>query len=139
MSQEPALPRSNSIRPSVSFGTGLSDGSCKPFMTSMIPRPFRNPCFGNRRSAKEAPFFEHDVYDDCDIPLDVVSGLLAAGSSTVTTGFAVSENGGLARSGDAEKSDAEEEIVPSLAPLGRGQRKTIGTSRYRGPLWEEHW
>ncbi|KAF8213892.1 hypothetical protein K438DRAFT_1927146 [Mycena galopus ATCC 62051] len=82
----------------------------------------------------EAPFFEHDVYDDCDIPLDIVSGLLAAGSSSVTAGFAVSENGGLARSGDAEKSDAEEEAVPSLAPLGRAQRKRIGTSRYRGPF-----
>ncbi|KAJ7364422.1 hypothetical protein DFH08DRAFT_798766 [Mycena albidolilacea] len=50
------------------------------------------------------------------------SGLFAAGSSPVTAGFAVNENGGLARSGDAEKSDAEEEAAPP-APLGRSQRK----------------
>ncbi|KAJ6622762.1 hypothetical protein B0H10DRAFT_2187411 [Mycena sp. CBHHK59/15] len=48
-----------------------------------------------------------------------------------------SENGGLARAGDAEKSDAEGEAPPS-APLGRGQRKKIGTSRYQWPLWEAH-
>ncbi|KAF7371545.1 DDE superfamily endonuclease [Mycena venus] len=87
---------------------------------------------------EEAPFFEQDVYDDCDVPLKVVSDLLAAGSSSVTAGFAVSENGGLARSGDAEKSDAEEEPAPPPATLGRGQRRKIATSRYQGPLWEEH-
>ncbi|KAJ7348484.1 hypothetical protein DFH08DRAFT_808221 [Mycena albidolilacea] len=47
------------------------------------------------------------------------------------------ENGGLVRAGDAEKSDAEGETPPS-APLGRGQRKKIGTSRYQVPLWEKH-
>lgn len=86
---------------------------------------------------EEPPFFEHDVYDDCDIPLKVVSGLVV-GSSSVTAGFTVSENGGLARTGDAEKSDAEEEPALPPAPLGRGQRKKIATSRYQGPLWEEH-
>jgi hypothetical protein len=53
-------------------------------------------------------------------------------------GFAVSENGDLARSGDAEKPDAEGEAAPSSAPRGCGQPKKIGTSRYQGPLREEH-
>ncbi|KAJ7470873.1 hypothetical protein FB451DRAFT_953720, partial [Mycena latifolia] len=58
---------------------------------------------------EEEPFLDVDVYDDCDIPLDVVTGLLVSGSSSVTAKFAVGENGGLARAGDAEKSDAEAE------------------------------
>ncbi|KAJ7789162.1 hypothetical protein B0H14DRAFT_3574828 [Mycena olivaceomarginata] len=88
---------------------------------------------------REEPFHEVDVYDDCNIPLNVVSGLLASGSSSVTPDFAVSEDGGLPRSGDAEKSDVEEELeaAPS-APLGRGQRKKIVPSRYQGSLWEQH-
>ncbi|KAJ6612105.1 hypothetical protein B0H10DRAFT_2223379 [Mycena sp. CBHHK59/15] len=46
-------------------------------------------------------------------------------------------SGGLARAGDAEKSDAEgEEAAPVI--FGRGQRKKIGTTRYQGALWEEH-
>jgi hypothetical protein len=43
----------------------------------------------------------------------------------------VNENGGLAHSGDVERSDAEEEAAPP-APLGRSQRKKIETSRYQG-------
>jgi hypothetical protein len=83
---------------------------------------------------------EHDVYDDCTIPLNIVSGLLAAGSSSVTASSAVSENSCLALScsGHAEKSDAEEEAAPSPAPLVHGQWKKTGTSCYQGPLWEEH-
>ncbi|KAJ7366074.1 hypothetical protein DFH08DRAFT_797077 [Mycena albidolilacea] len=77
------------------------------------------------------------VYD-CDISLNVVSGLMASGTSSVAADFAVGENGGLVRAGDTEKSHAEGEAPPS-APLGHGQRKKIGTSRYQGPLREEHW
>ncbi|KAJ7473132.1 hypothetical protein B0H11DRAFT_1635825, partial [Mycena galericulata] len=78
---------------------------------------------------EEEPFLSVDVYDDCDIPLDVVSGLLVSGGSSIAENFAVDENGGLTRAGDAEKSDAEaEEAVPAV--LGRGQRKKIGNMRY---------
>ncbi|KAJ6561802.1 hypothetical protein B0H19DRAFT_1068528 [Mycena capillaripes] len=118
----------------MSFGTGLSDGSCKhnnpwPFRKAYpdwLTVPFSE--VEEARAFLRARRFTTTV----DIPLDVVSVLPAASSASVTTGFAVSENGGLARSGDAEKSDAEEEAVPSSAPLGSGQRKKIGTS-----LWEE--
>jgi hypothetical protein len=85
----------------------------------------------------EEAFNELNVYNDCDIPLNVVSGLMASGTSSVAAVFTVGEDGGLVRAGDSEKSDAESEAPPS-APLGRGQRKKIGTSRYQGPLWEEH-
>jgi hypothetical protein len=43
--------------------------------------------------------------------------------------FVVGENEGLVRAGDAEQSDAEGEAPPST-PLGRGQRKKVGTSCY---------
>ncbi|KAJ7762101.1 hypothetical protein B0H16DRAFT_1455723 [Mycena metata] len=80
--------------------------------------------------------FEGDVavYDDCDIPLDVVSAHLTSSGSSIATNFSVSANGGITRSGDAEASDAEEEV----APLGRGQRRKIVARRYQGALWEEH-
>ncbi|KAJ6623830.1 hypothetical protein B0H10DRAFT_2213202 [Mycena sp. CBHHK59/15] len=70
---------------------------------------------------EEEPFLDVDVYDDCDIPFDVASG-------------------GLARAGDAEKSDAEAEEEAPIAPvaLGRSQRKKMGTMRYQAALWEEH-
>jgi hypothetical protein len=41
------------------------------------------------------------------------------------------------RSGKAEASDAEEEVVAPTA-LGRGQRKKVVAKRYEGPAWEEH-
>ncbi|KAF7333774.1 ATP-binding cassette sub-family A member 6 [Mycena venus] len=74
---------------------------------------------------EEDPFLDHDVYDDCDIPVDVLAGILSGGSS-VNTDFSVSvdENGGLARTGHAEKSDVEADEEPVIsAALGRGQRK----------------
>ncbi|KAJ6631471.1 hypothetical protein B0H10DRAFT_2183373 [Mycena sp. CBHHK59/15] len=63
-----------------------------------------------------------DVYHDCDIPLDVLSGLLSpSGSSVTPANFSVNEDGGLARAGDEENSDAEAEEAAPVA-LGRGQR-----------------
>ncbi|KAJ7884132.1 hypothetical protein B0H14DRAFT_2564519 [Mycena olivaceomarginata] len=44
---------------------------------------------------EDAPFFKHDMYDDGDIPLEVVSGLPTACSSPVTAGVAVSKNDNL--------------------------------------------
>ncbi|KAJ7113520.1 hypothetical protein C8R44DRAFT_930198 [Mycena epipterygia] len=60
--------------------------------------------------------------------------------------FSVDAEGGLARSGDAEKSDAESEseseaveVAPaSPVVLGRGQRKKTGNTRYRAEIWEGH-
>jgi hypothetical protein len=75
-----------------------------------------------------------DVYDDCDIPLDVVSDHLCSSGSGVADNFSVSDDGGIARSGNAEASDAEDEPVV----LGRGQRKKTVARRYQGPVWEEH-
>ncbi|KAJ6537600.1 hypothetical protein B0H10DRAFT_1971726 [Mycena sp. CBHHK59/15] len=86
---------------------------------------------------EEEPFLNLDVYDDCDIPLDVVSGLLLSGGSSIAANFAVNQDGGLARAGDAEKSDAEtDEAAPVV--LGRGQRKKIVNTRYEASLWEGH-
>jgi hypothetical protein len=45
-----------------------------------------------------------------------------------------------ANRGDAKKSDAEDKeasVVP--VALGRGQRKSITTTRYQASLSEEHW
>jgi hypothetical protein len=81
------------------------------------------------------PYPDVDVYDDCDIPLDVVSSHLSLGGSGVAENFSIGEDGGIARSGNAEASDAEEE-EPVI--LGRGQRKKTVARRYQGPVWEEH-
>ncbi|KAF8174979.1 hypothetical protein K438DRAFT_2047775 [Mycena galopus ATCC 62051] len=72
------------------------------------------------------------VYDNCDVPLDVVVGYLNRSSGA--TNFAVGDDGGITRSGNAEASDAEEDDSVDAAPpvLGRGQRKKIPTSRYEG-------
>ncbi|KAJ6529677.1 hypothetical protein B0H19DRAFT_1082786 [Mycena capillaripes] len=80
------------------------------------------------------PYPDADVYDDCDIPLEVVSEHLSSGGAGVADNFAVSDDGGITRSGNAEASDAEEEPVV----LGRGQRRKIVARRYQGPIWEEH-
>ncbi|KAJ6558715.1 hypothetical protein B0H10DRAFT_1846509 [Mycena sp. CBHHK59/15] len=85
------------------------------------------------------PYQELDVYDDCDIPLDVVSGHLLSGRASVAANFAVDAQGGITRSGQAETSDAEpEESDEALVVLGRGQRRKIVARRYQGPAWEEH-
>ncbi|KAJ7812440.1 hypothetical protein B0H14DRAFT_2605758 [Mycena olivaceomarginata] len=108
---------------SISAQQHLTQSTRMPYIVCTV-FPFRKP--KSSVSDVEEAFNEINVYDDCDISLNVVPGLMVSG-----------ENGGLARTGDAEKSDAEGEAPPS-APLGRGQRKKIGTSRYQGPLWEEH-
>ncbi|KAJ6618089.1 hypothetical protein B0H10DRAFT_2189714 [Mycena sp. CBHHK59/15] len=62
-----------------------------------------------------------DMYDDCDIPLDVLSSLLSpSGSSVTPANFYVNEDGGLACAGDTEISDAEAEEAAPVS-LGRGQ------------------
>ncbi|KAJ6607874.1 hypothetical protein B0H10DRAFT_1955915 [Mycena sp. CBHHK59/15] len=60
---------------------------------------------------EEEAFLDLDMYDNCDIPLDALSSLLAPSSSSATlANFSVDEDGpGLACAGDAEKSDAEAE------------------------------
>ncbi|KAJ7825886.1 hypothetical protein B0H14DRAFT_3468127 [Mycena olivaceomarginata] len=78
-----------------------------------------------------------DVYDDCDIPLAVVSDHLLSGS--IAPNFTVDAQGGITRSGDSEASDADEEesdVEPVV--LGRGQHRKIVATRYQGPAWEEH-
>ncbi|KAJ7231814.1 hypothetical protein C8J57DRAFT_1242191 [Mycena rebaudengoi] len=80
------------------------------------------------------PYPDVDMYDDCDIPFDVVWGHLSSDGSGVADNFSVGDDGGIDRSGNAEVSDAEDELVV----LGRGQRKKIAVRRYQGPIWEEH-
>ncbi|KAF7366573.1 DDE superfamily endonuclease [Mycena sanguinolenta] len=92
-------------------------------------------------STEEEAYTTREVYDDCDIPLDVVSDHLLSGHSAVTKNFAIADDGGISRSGNAEASDAEdnEESVDAVPlVLGRGQRKKIPARRYLGPIWEEH-
>ncbi|KAJ6489087.1 hypothetical protein C8R45DRAFT_1143598 [Mycena sanguinolenta] len=91
--------------------------------------------------AEEEAYTTCEVYDDCDIPLDVVSDLLRSGGSSVASNSTVSDDGGIARYGNAEASNAEDGEGPvDAAPpaLGRGQRKKIAARRYLGPVWEEH-
>jgi hypothetical protein len=97
---------------------------------------------------EEEAYQDLTVYDDCDIPLDVVSGLLHSRGSAVAANFVIGENGGIARSGSAEDLDAEEEdlnveeedldVEVEPVVLGRGQRKKIGPKRYDGAIWEQH-
>jgi hypothetical protein len=85
------------------------------------------------------------VYDDCDIPVSVVSDHLLSGGISVADNFVVGNDGGITRSGNAEASEAEDEKDDTKdekdgapAVLGRGQRKRITAWRYQGPAWEEH-
>ncbi|KAF8143884.1 hypothetical protein K438DRAFT_1955096 [Mycena galopus ATCC 62051] len=53
--------------------------------------------------------------------------------------FMMSDDGGLTRAGDVEKSDPElEDADVAPAALGRGQRKKVANTRYGIALWEEH-
>ncbi|KAJ7144590.1 hypothetical protein C8R44DRAFT_916660 [Mycena epipterygia] len=54
------------------------------------------------------------------------------------TGITVDDNGGIARSGTAEASDAESESDKEPSTLSRGQRRNIVACRYQGPAWEGH-
>ncbi|KAJ6510916.1 hypothetical protein C8R45DRAFT_921615 [Mycena sanguinolenta] len=77
------------------------------------------------------------VYNDCDVPLDVVSGYLVSDGSSVANNFAVGDDCGITRSGNAEASDAEDEEEPAdaAAPiLGRGRRNRVPTRRYEGTV-----
>ncbi|KAJ7604624.1 hypothetical protein B0H17DRAFT_1120943 [Mycena rosella] len=86
---------------------------------------------------EEEPFFDSNIYDDCDVPLDVVSQVLLSGGSSIAANFTADVSGGITRSGNA--SDAEpEESADTPAVLGRGQRKKIVAKRYQGPIWEQH-
>jgi hypothetical protein len=93
----------------------------------------------------EEAFTGSDLYDDCDVPLSVVTDLLRSGGSpAVTTNFKVTEDGGITRAGDAELPDAEEEEEEEETSdsepevRGGGQRRKIAARRYLGPAWEEH-
>ncbi|KAJ7753269.1 hypothetical protein B0H16DRAFT_1723303 [Mycena metata] len=91
----------------------------------------------------EEPAFPTNVYDDCDVPLDVVADAVASGGSDIAANFTVGEDGGVARSRNAEASDAEDEesdleVDSEPVALGRGQRKKFVARRYQGPAWEEH-
>ncbi|KAJ7143887.1 hypothetical protein C8R44DRAFT_973698 [Mycena epipterygia] len=85
----------------------------------------------------EDPYLDVNIYDDCNIPLDVVSEFLTSSGTSVAKNFTIGENGGLARAGDVEKSDLKaDEVVPVV--LGRGQRKRVGPRCYDASLWEGH-
>ncbi|KAJ6456514.1 hypothetical protein C8R45DRAFT_580223, partial [Mycena sanguinolenta] len=89
--------------------------------------------------AEEEAYANREVYDDCDVPLSIVSAHLSAHGSSVETNFAVGDDGGITRSGNAETSEAEDEEDDMPPPvLGRGQRKRVPARRYQGPVWEEH-
>ncbi|KAJ6622957.1 hypothetical protein B0H10DRAFT_1909748 [Mycena sp. CBHHK59/15] len=95
-------------------------------------------------AVEEEPFLNVNVYDDCDIPLDVLSDMLHGVSAPGKYSF--DAEGGFTHSGDAEKSDAEDdseseavEVAPaSPVILGRGQRKKTENKRYHSELWEGH-
>ena len=78
------------------------------------------------------------LYNDCDVPLGVLSYHLLSGRSSVADNFIVGDDGGIPRSGNAEASEAKDESDDVPVALGRGQRKRIAAQRYQGPAWEEH-
>ncbi|KAJ7137032.1 hypothetical protein C8R44DRAFT_869116 [Mycena epipterygia] len=43
---------------------------------------------------EEDPYLDVDIYDDCDIPLDVVSEFLTSSGTSVAKNFTIGENGG---------------------------------------------
>ncbi|KAF7328312.1 DDE superfamily endonuclease [Mycena sanguinolenta] len=88
--------------------------------------------------AQEEAYTHREVYDDCDVPLDIVSAHLSSDGSSVETNFAVADDGSITRSGNAEALEAEEEDEDVPTVLGRGQRKEIPARRYLGPIWEKH-
>ncbi|KAJ6621668.1 hypothetical protein B0H10DRAFT_2187938 [Mycena sp. CBHHK59/15] len=106
-------------------------------MLSSVPLPAGD-------AVKEEPFLNVNVYDDCDIPLDVLSDMLHGVSAPGK--YSVDAEGGLTCSGDAEKSDAEDDseseavevALASPVILRRGQRKKTENKRYRSELWEGH-
>ncbi|KAJ7732374.1 hypothetical protein DFH07DRAFT_968476 [Mycena maculata] len=78
----------------------------------------------------EDPYPDLDVYNDCDIPLDVISD---HGRSSIASNFSVDENGGITRSGAAETSDAEKE--PTAFPQSpEGLAKVGETSENATPV-----
>ncbi|KAJ6458729.1 hypothetical protein C8R45DRAFT_942566 [Mycena sanguinolenta] len=69
------------------------------------------------------------------------SGYFFSNGSSIASNFAVGDDGGITRSGNAEASDAEAEEEPAdaTAPvLGRGRRNRVPTRRYEGAVWDEH-
>ncbi|KAJ6458532.1 hypothetical protein C8R45DRAFT_1183546 [Mycena sanguinolenta] len=96
----------------------------------MLPSPplkLRNLHLPVVDGTEEEAYANREVYDDCDVPLGIVSAHLL---SSVETNFAVGDNGGITRSGNAEAED--EDNMPPV--LGRGQRKKVPTRRYQGPV-----
>ncbi|KAJ6467732.1 hypothetical protein C8R45DRAFT_938388 [Mycena sanguinolenta] len=86
-----------------------------------------------RRSQGSAEAQKIMVYNDCDVPLDVGSGYFVSNGSSVANNFAVGDDGGIARLGNAEASDAEDEEKPvdAAAPApGHGRRNRVPTRRY---------
>ncbi|KAJ6548589.1 hypothetical protein B0H19DRAFT_1299413 [Mycena capillaripes] len=109
-------------------------GSYVPLIRPSTPLWHAGAAADGRWYDGDDPYPDADVYDDCNIHLEVISEHLWPGGAGVTDNFAVSDDGGITRSGNAEASDAEEEPVV----LGRGQRRKIVAHRYQGPIWEEH-
>jgi hypothetical protein len=64
--------------------------------------------------AEEEPMFTEEIEDSSDIPLDILAQHLASGSSTVSDGFLVTENGNLEQVSVAEDADAELEVIGEL-------------------------
>ncbi|KAJ6479042.1 hypothetical protein C8R45DRAFT_933820 [Mycena sanguinolenta] len=111
---------------------GLSKCVALWIVTSrMLPSPplkLRNLHLPVVDGTEEEAYANREVYDDCDVPLGIVSAHLL---SSVETNFAVGDNGGITRSGNAEAED--EDNMPPV--LGRGQRKKVPTRRYQGPVF----
>jgi hypothetical protein len=89
---------------------------------------------------EEEPYGESYVYNNCDVPLAIVSDHLLSGGSSITDTFVVGDDGGISRSGNAEASEAEDESDDNDTPvaIGWGQRKRVAVWRYQGHAWEEH-
>ncbi|KAJ7136231.1 hypothetical protein C8R46DRAFT_1047681 [Mycena filopes] len=99
--------------------------------------------FTQGRKAVDTNPVEEDAYadpvdDDCDVPVKVLVEHIASAGAVVAETFAVAEDGGLVRAGNAEMSDAEEEDEVPAPVLGRGKRSKFANKLYTGPAWEGH-
>jgi len=83
--------------------------------------------------------FSDDVEDASDIPVDVVSALVASGSTHVEEGFKIDDEGRVVRVAEVENAEAGEEAAAEPEPVGRGHRKKKATVPWGGvAIWERH-
>lgn len=76
--------------------------------------------------------FSDDVEDASDIPVDVVSTLLASDSTHVEEGFKIDDEGCVVRVAEVENAEAGEEAAAEPELVGHGHQKKKATVPWGG-------